>query len=138
MPFFSCSLCVIFDIIVKDKPKFVDIIWCGMKKRDFIFVGCVLLIAFICFLLSASMDKEKGKTVMVTLDGDLYGEYLLGEEANVDISSGYGHNVILINNGYVEVTEADCADHICEKTGRISQKGEVICCLPHKLIIEIQ
>ena len=109
-----------------------------MKKRDFIFVGCVLLIAFICFLLSTYMNGEKGKTVMVTLDGDLYGEYLLSEETSLDIVSEYGHNVMLISNGYVQVTEADCADHICERTGCISQKGEVICCLPHKLIIEIQ
>ncbi len=34
--------------------------------------------------------------------------------------------------------QADCHDKICVKTGAISQKGEVIACLPHKLIIEIK
>jgi len=84
------------------------------------------------------MSNEKGNVVRVTLDGNLQGEYSLSEETSLDILSEYGYNRMYINDGHVEVTEADCADHICEKTGRISEKGEVICCLPHKLIIEIQ
>ena len=48
------------------------------------------------------------------------------------------HNHIRIENGHISVTDADCPDKICLQTGAISHAGEIIACLPHKLIIEIK
>ena len=49
-----------------------------------------------------------------------------------------GWNTVTVDGHTIAVTDADCHDKICVKTGAISQKGEVIACLPHKLIIEIK
>lgn len=38
----------------------------------------------------------------------------------------------------VRVIEADCPDQIDVKQGYISRVGEIIVCLPNKLIIEIK
>ena len=48
------------------------------------------------------------------------------------------HNHIRIENDTIAVTKADCPDKICMQTGAISAPGEIIACLPHKLIIEIK
>ena len=48
------------------------------------------------------------------------------------------HNLIRIENEKIAIIEADCPDRICVHTGAISQPGETIACLPHKLIIEIK
>ena len=40
--------------------------------------------------------------------------------------------------GAAAVTEADCGDHTCVRTGAVSREGERIVCLPHKLIIHIE
>ncbi|MCR5758698.1 MAG: NusG domain II-containing protein [Selenomonas sp.] len=48
------------------------------------------------------------------------------------------HNLIRIENEQIAVRDADCPDKICVQTGAISQPGEIIACLPHKLIIEIK
>lgn len=48
------------------------------------------------------------------------------------------HNHIRVENEKISVDEADCPDKICVHTGAISQPGEIIACLPHKLIIEIK
>jgi len=48
------------------------------------------------------------------------------------------HNQIRIENEKISVSAADCPDKICMQTGAISQPGEIIACLPHKLIIEIK
>lgn len=47
-------------------------------------------------------------------------------------------NKIEIENGKIAITDADCPDKICVKTGWISEPGQSIVCLPHKLIIEIE
>ena len=48
------------------------------------------------------------------------------------------HNHIRVENEQIAVTSADCPDKICMQTGAISHSGEIIACLPHKLIIEIK
>lgn len=48
------------------------------------------------------------------------------------------HNHIRVENEQIAVTNADCPDKICVQTGAIAQAGEIIACLPHKLIIEIK
>ncbi len=48
------------------------------------------------------------------------------------------HYLIRIEQDTIAVITADCPDKICVKTGTISKPGEIIACLPHKLIIEIK
>lgn len=109
-----------------------------MKKRDFIFIVIVIAIAIIFGMISLNVSGDKGKVVFVSVNGDTYGEFSLYMEQKIDIHTENGYNTLTIADGYATVTASDCADHICEKTGRISEKGEIICCLPHKLIIEIK
>ncbi|MFR4337598.1 MAG: NusG domain II-containing protein [Lachnospira pectinoschiza] len=35
------------------------------------------------------------------------------------------------------MTDADCPDKLCVKTGMISKTGETIVCLPHRVVVEI-
>ena len=42
---------------------------------------------------------------------------------------------IKIEKGDIYVSAADCPDHTCMKTGKLSQSGVPIVCLPNKLII---
>ena len=45
--------------------------------------------------------------------------------------------VLLPSGGKVWVTDASCPDKICEHYGKISGDGEVIVCLPNRLIIQV-
>lgn len=47
-------------------------------------------------------------------------------------------NVIKISGGKVDVTDATCLGHDCVDAQEISKEGEVIACLPHKLLISIE
>lgn len=48
-----------------------------------------------------------------------------------------GTNRFRIQNQSVIMLEADCGDHTCIRTGRISHTGESIVCLPHRLTLQI-
>ena len=48
-----------------------------------------------------------------------------------------GWNEVMIENGTICITDADCPDKICEQMGLISKPGEMIICLPHKIIVEV-
>lgn len=106
-------------------------------KADFIIIGCVCVLALFFFLLSF-FDGRKGEGTVVIIQEDEVAEYPLSQ--NTTFSVFYkdgGYNLIMIQDGYVRVTDADCPDKLCVKQRSISQNGESIICLPHKLVVQI-
>lgn len=115
-----------------------------MKKLDLIIVTVVLLTALIALGINnhkAEMIHENSNILRaeITVKGELYKVVpLSGEEQEFIIETELGRNVIVCSEEGVFISEADCFDHICEQTGMINQPGDIIACLPHKVIIEIK
>ena len=111
-----------------------------LSKRDvllllMLFAASFLPLAFFFFFVNpvaravVSVDGEEVRTVALTTHE--------GRES-FTVETPDGWNTVTVDGHTIAVTDADCHDKICVKTGAISQKGEVIACLPHKLIIEIK
>ena len=88
-------------------------------KRDFILIAAFLCAAIIIYAFL----------------------YFTSSEGSIEFTvSGYqgGINSIIISNGSVTVSDADCPDKLCVKTGKINRAGETIVCLPHRVVVEIK
>lgn len=109
------------------------------KKRDIIFIGVLLVVALIAFFVVDKFIKKDGNKVVIKVDGEIVKIVNLTDTNNI-IVNGYdgGTNTVVIENGTVYMTEADCPDKICVNTGKISKIGETIVCLPHRVVVEIQ
>ena len=57
---------------------------------------------------------------------------------HIRIESPYGgYNIVEIGEGNtIRISEADCPDKTCIKTGTLKSEGVPIVCLPHKLVIK--
>jgi hypothetical protein len=107
------------------------------KKKD-LFLIIIIMITSVFFIITAVIKKGTSpNTVKITISGLEYASYSLYNDREVEISNGYGNNKIVINNGMVFISEADCPDKYCVKHKPISKSGESIICLPHKLVVEI-
>lgn len=83
--------------------------------------------------------KTPGMTANIQVDGESVARLDLSKDTQMTVGGpDTDYNVIEVKDGTVCVLEADCPDKICVQTGRISQEGEIIACLPHKLIIVIE
>ena len=110
----------------------------GRKVRnDIILIVTMALIVAVAALL-LFLFKSEGDMVVVTVDGELYGEYSLGEDKTVEIKNGDGSNLLVIEGGRAYVTEASCPDGICSSHRPVRYNGESIICLPNKVVIEIR
>ena len=89
------------------------------------------------FLLRSDADGES--RVILTMDGEEIGDYALSEDRTVSVTGESGEllNLVVIENGTVRVEEASCKGQDCVRMGAISKEGEVIACLPHKLLITV-
>ena len=108
------------------------------KRNDMILIGAFLLLAIIVFFL-VSAPKDEGDTAIIKIDGEVHEEFLLSEERTYTIDlDEERYNVLVIKNGYVQMSEASCPDHICVNHRPIQKSGETIVCLPNRLVIEIE
>ena len=103
-----------------------------------------LLLVLIPLTLAALLwvflrPQGAGAVAVVTVDGVEQGRYALSEDCTVPIESGDGgYNLLVIADGTARITQANCGDHTCVRTGAISLTGQSIICLPHKVVIRIE
>ena len=98
-------------------------------------VGC-LLAALICCGLWLGLRRD-GAAVIVEQDGKETARYALDENRTVRIEGQGGYNILVIEGGETWLSEADCPNLLCVKTGKIRYAGQSIVCLPHRLAVRI-
>ena len=109
-----------------------------MKKNDWILI-CILLVVAVGFYIGIHVFQEKGSTVIVTVDGEEVASFPLDEDTTYEITGvDSGYNTLVIADGEAYLSDADCPDLVCVHTGKISQEGETIVCLPHKVVVSIE
>lgn len=109
------------------------------KRQRLLSLGLLLLIIITAslFLIFAKTKQDAGQ-IVIQLDGAVYDTLSLDEDAVFTIEDGKGgYNVIQVKDGAVRVSEANCSNQVCVNTGTVSHAGEIIACLPHRLILSI-
>ena len=99
-------------------------------------LAVILIGALVCALI---MNRPAKSTwVSIIQDGkEIYRIDLANEpdrEIRIDYPDG-GYNIVTISGGSISITDADCPDHTCIKTGALRAESVPIVCLPHKLIV---
>ncbi len=105
-----------------------------MKKADLILVLAVVVVAAALFFWRFRI-QENGTSVRVEVDGEVYGIYSLSEDQEIVIN---GTNTLVISDGEAYMSEATCPDKLCVHQGRISADGELIVCLPNRVVVQIE
>lgn len=107
-------------------------------KTDLILAAVVLLVAAVGFLINYQLHKVPASRVEVSIDGKIAEIYDLNRDTDVVIQGyGNGTNHLLIQDKTVWISEATCSDHICVHQGKISKNGEMIICLPNRVIVQV-
>lgn len=108
-------------------------------RNDIIFILCILLVAAIG-MLYLFVFRSQGDTVKVTVNGEIYGTYLLSEDITEDIRTGDNGeylNRLVIKDGKAYMETATCPDGICVDHAPIFRDGESIVCLPQRVVVTV-
>ncbi len=107
-----------------------------LRRQDILLIVVIFIAALIAvFFVTAT--RKQGEMVQITVDGTVAQVCALKKDATIPIEGVDGENVLVIKDGYADMTEADCPDKICVNHRPISKVGETIVCLPHKVVVEI-
>jgi len=108
-------------------------------KYLIIFIVVISLLSLVYVKKATTRYDEK--YILIQVDGKDYKKIFFGPEVigkKIPIETEFGYNLIEVGDGKVRVIEADCPDKLDVKQGYISNPGEVIVCLPNRLVIEIK
>ncbi|ERI90118.1 hypothetical protein HMPREF1982_04058 [Clostridiales bacterium oral taxon 876 str. F0540] len=113
-----------------------------LKPLDIVIVVVLIFIA-LGSSAAAFINSHKSfnkKYVEIEVKGKLYKKLPLDNSSNerITIDTDLGKNIVEISNGKVKISEADCKDQICIKDGSINKPGDVLVCLPHKVVVQIK
>ncbi len=110
-----------------------------IKRNDLLLIfGLVLVIAVFWVARSLYFNGSSSDYVEIRVDGEVVAEYPLDEDREeVFVAEDGGYNKVVIKDGAVCVSEADCPDKNCVRKGAVSEVNETIICLPHKLVVKL-
>lgn len=111
-----------------------------INKYDIGLIAAIIIInVFLILYGGRNAVKQNNKIAYIYSINKLVGEYVLTDDVKdeVKIESETGYNVLHIEGGQIWIHDASCPDKICISQGKISHDGEIIVCLPNKMLIKI-
>lgn len=101
-----------------------------------VLTGLLLICSFILLFMKA---PENGTKATIYMNNEVYKTIDLTEKIYMEytVETEYGWNKIIVDNGKICVSDSDCPDKTCVKTGFINGSGMPIICMPHRLEIII-
>lgn len=107
-----------------------------MRPLDLAIAGAVLLAGIL--LLLFARRGERGDTVRVFVNDDLYAAFSLdAPPAEYRVQTEHGTLTLSLTEAGVCVTESDCRDGVCVRTGKIAKSGESIVCAPLGIAVTV-
>lgn len=61
----------------------------------------------------------------------------VGRDCTLEVAGLRGRVVVEVVDGAVSVTDADCPDHLCVRSGPVSRPGSAIVCVPNAVTVRM-
>lgn len=116
-----------------------------MKKGDKIIILIITIFILTSFFVSYIYKKQfkcKQSIAVIKQDDNVIKRINLKqvkkkEKFKVNYKDDY-YNIIEVEPNRIRFVEANCPDKLCVKSDWISKPGQIVVCLPHRLVIEIE
>ena len=105
-----------------------------MKLIDFIIIFIVFFISF--NLIFTHKKKTSGGIAEVKTPNRIY-RIRLNKDRIMTIKGKLGFLKLEVKSGKIRVLDSPCPKKICINTGWISKPGQMIVCIPNRVIIKI-
>jgi len=111
-----------------------------MRKADFYIIGAVLLMALIgVMVFYIDSDNTGAVYAEIYVFGELIHSVLLdsGHDDILIENINDGSNLIRITEYGVYIVEASCRNQHCVRSGKLFRPGQIIACLPNRVLIRL-
>lgn len=108
------------------------------RKNDQVLIIFILIIAAIGGTSYYLTHRTPALQAEVTVDGEIIEILDMSKNQEVTVRGKSGlTNHLIVENGQIRCSEATCPDKVCVHQGRQSHDGDLIVCLPNKMIVKV-
>lgn len=108
-----------------------------MSRKD-LFLFSLIFSIIVLFYLFSRLQTVKGDTVIIQVDDKKFLKVSLSENGIVRVPGPLGISIVEIKNGKVKMLSSPCLDKLCIREGYISKPGQIIVCVPNRIILKIE
>jgi hypothetical protein len=108
----------------------------SLTLGDRLLLALTIVAAGSSFSLVNQFSPE-GDTVVVEVDGIPVFRTTLREDSEFSVSGMRGDLILRVEGGGVRVVRAECPNRICVRTGSRTRTGDLIVCVPNKVVVRI-
>jgi hypothetical protein len=112
-----------------------------MTKYDKILIWAVLTFAVFSYLIFFLVNQDKAPlTAQISVNGSTVAKIDLNSSRSnrlINISGHLGTSIVEVKPGAIRMKFSPCPDKYCMETGWIDQPGQIIACIPNRIIIKI-
>ncbi len=112
-------------------------LWGLLTVADRVLIAALVLVSAASFA-AVNRLRSTGQTVVVEADNREIYRGPLREPRRLVVHGPVGATVVEISQGAAWVSSSDCHLHICVRTGKITQAGWVIVCVPNRVVVRIE
>lgn len=103
----------------------------------------ILLVALVMMagVLYRRVVTPPGQQSVILVDNRVVTTVVLApnaEKRDFMVQGVRGESVIRVEGSYISIVSSACPDQLCIKMGRKSRPGEVIVCLPNRVVVRIE
>ncbi|MDZ7336116.1 MAG: NusG domain II-containing protein [candidate division KSB1 bacterium] len=98
----------------------------------------VLIAVGMLSLVALQHLRSPGGRVIIEVSGRVVAQKDLGATQEIVLTGPIGKTIVHIHQGSARVIHSDCPEKICVKTGPIRRAGEMIICVPNKVVVKIE
>jgi hypothetical protein len=80
---------------------------------------------------------RRGATVVALSDGKVVFSAPLDVDRSVALSGPLGKTILVIKGGRARITESPCPRKLCIAMGAISRSGQIIACVPNRILVKV-
>lgn len=113
-----------------------------LTKGDKVLIIILLVFSIFFAFFTAKKSRGDGKNYISVQVNGVETKAIKFSDDIIDktlvIETEFGKNVLKFGEDSVEIIEASCRDQICVNQGSINKVGQMIICLPNRLVVEIK
>lgn len=112
------------------------------RRSDAVVASVLAVVSAALFFAVRGGSGSTGSTAIIYVNGSEYASYSLSSIDNsspllVEADGGYGRVTVEIGGDYAAIVSSECASQSCVETGRISEPGQSVICLPCRVSVVI-
>ena len=108
----------------------------SLRTGDFIIILFIILLAVSSGFL-IKFTQGDGDTVVISVNGDTTHRVSINRNLMIELSGFIDKSSIVIEGGSVWMQNSPCPHKLCKQAGKISRSGEMIICIPNRIVIQI-